>query len=257
MKKDEIRLEPLGGGIRIYVNSDYRFGTDAVLLADFAAPRVRESAADLGCGGGIIPLLWCKQPLQEPILGIDIQNDACHLAEQSAAESGVADRVRFLTLDLRNIRTLKNGGSFDVVTCNPPYRTGGGGIVNPGDARAIARHEITCTLKDVVTAAAYLLKSGGRFCLCQRPERLCDVLLAMRAGGVEPKRLRLVCQRPGAEPWLFLIEGKRGARAGMRVLPMLYLEENGRSSPEMEQIYGDYREAGAAAYQGCPDFEEK
>lgn len=237
----EITTEPLGGGIFINTTKEYRFGTDAILLADFASPRRRDHAADLGSGGGIIPLLWCKNELEHPVLAIEIQAEAVRLAEESARISGASDRINFKNLDLREIRSLKNGGNFDVVTCNPPYRTAGGGIINPDGARAVARHEICCTLEDVCAAAAYLLKFGGRFCLCMRPERLSDVMAAMRANAIEPKRLRLVCQREGEEPWLFLIEGKRGVRPGMRIMPVLYIEQGGAVSKEMEKIYGDYR----------------
>lgn len=237
----EITLEPLGGHIQIQVTDEYRFGTDGVLLAHFAAPKTADKAVDLGTGGGIIPLLWCKGNAPAHIIGIDIQENACRLAAGSAEISGVSDRFQVLCGDLKEIRTLRPAGQATLVTCNPPYRTGGGGIVNPNDARAIARHEIACNLEDVVAAAAYLLNSGGRFCLCQRPERLCDVMALMRQYKLEPKRLRLVCQRMGCEPWLFLIEGKKDSAPGMRIAPPLYIEEDGHSSAEMEEIYGDYR----------------
>lgn len=243
-----ITIEPLGGNIKIQVTDEYRFGTDAVLLAHFAAPRKNDNAVDLGTGGGIIPLLWCKGDAPEHIIGVDIQAPACKLAAGSAEISGVSDRFRVICGDLKEIRTLLPAGESRLVTCNPPYRTGGGGIVNPNDARAIARHEIACKLEDIIAAAAYLLNSGGRFCLCQRPERLCDVMTLMRQYKLEPKRLRLVCQRAGAEPWLFLIEGRKDSSAGMRIAPTLYIEENGQSSAEMEEIYGDYR--ANAGYKG-------
>lgn len=243
-----ITLEPLGRNIQIQVTDEYRFGTDAVLLAHFAAPKKNDRAVDLGTGGGIIPLLWCKGDAPAHIVGIDIQPNACALAAESAKISGVTDRFRVLCGDFKEIRSLLPAGEARLVTCNPPYRTGGGGIRNPNDARAIARHELTCTLADVVAAAAYLLNSGGRFCLCQRPERLCDAMTLMRSHRLEPKRMRLVCQRAGAEPWLFLLEGKKDAGAGLRILPTLYMEENGHSSAEMEEIYGDYREN--AGYKG-------
>lgn len=238
----EFKIEPLGGGVIIHTTPAYRFGTDAILLADFAAPKAGEAAADLGCGGGIIPLLWCRDRQIGPILGLELQEEACRLARRSAEESGVSDRLEILEGDLRQIQALGRSGSCRVVTCNPPYRAKADGLRAPDPARAVARHELTCTLPEVARAAAYLLSTGGRFCLCQRPERLCDAMLALRQADLEPKRLRLVCQRAGAGPWLFLLEGRRGGRPGLRVLPTLYLEEDGRPSREMEEIYGIYRE---------------
>lgn len=244
----DIFTEPLGGDIRILVSSEYRFGTDAVLLSHFAAPRKNDRAVDLGTGGGIIPLLWCKGDSPKSIIGLDIQENACEMARKSVELSGMNERVQIICGDLKNIREYIPVGSADLVTCNPPYRTGGGGILNPNSARAIARHEIACTLRDVISAAATLLNSSGRFCLCQRPERLCDVMSLMREFRLEPKRLRLVCQREGCEPWLFLIEGKKDSAPGMRISPTLYIEKDGRSSPEMEEIYGSYRET--AGWEG-------
>ncbi len=250
MKVEGARLEPLGGGLQIYQTAAYRFGTDAVLLAHFARADQVERALDLGTGCGIIPLLLCKASRPARIVGLEIQQEACYLAERSVQVSGVADRVEIRQGDLRQIRTQFSAESFPLVLCNPPYRSVGGGIQNPDAARAIARHEITCTLEDIAAAAAWLLPTGGRLCLCQRPERLCDAMMYLRAAGLEPKRLRLVCQRLGAEPWLFLLEAKRGAKPGLRVPPTLYLEADGMPSPELEAIYGDYRENAGSARRG-------
>lgn len=238
----ETKLEPLGGGVVIYTTKAYRFGTDAILLADFAAPKAGEAAADLGCGGGIIPLLWCRDRELGPVLGLELQEEACRLARRSAQESGLLDRLEIVKADLRQIRSLGRSGQYRVVTCNPPYRAENDGLRAHDPARAAARHELTCTMGEVAEAAAYLLSTGGRFCLCQRPERLCDVMSALRRADLEPKRLRLICQRMGAEPWLFLLEGRRGGRPGLRVMPTLYLEAGGAPSQEMEEIYGLYRE---------------
>ena len=243
-----MRTEPLGGGIRIYVSDAHHFTTDTILLANFAAVKNGEKVCELGTGCGTIPLLLIRDSLPEHIDALDIQTDAIDQLNKSVAlnlESGIeaAARIRPLCGDLREIRSLLPAGEYDLVICNPPYKLGGSGIVNPEEAKMTARHESACTLDDICEAAKWLLRFGGRFTLCQRPERLTDVLSAMRAHDLEPKRLRFVQGRSDKAPKLFLCEAKRGAKPGyMDVLPALIIEDENGFTEEMKQIYGCYKE---------------
>ncbi len=234
--------EPLAGNRVIYVSRHSRFGTDAVLLADFASPRRSDIAADLCTGGGIIPLLWlCGDAPHAKVFGLEIQGECCALARMSIAENGDSDRFEVLQGDLREVEKHLPRERFSLVTCNPPYFAAGSGFANKSKQRTIARSEVLCDSVDVCRAARYLLKYGGRFCLCQRPERLADVICAMRDQGIEPKKIRLVQQRPGSEPWLALVEGRRGGRSGVKFLPVLMVENgSGEYSEEMRNIYGRY-----------------
>ena len=134
-------------------------------------------------------------------------------------------------------------GSHTLVTCNPPYKAEGAGLKNPDEYHKVARHEVACNLEDIISVGAKLLQTSGRFCLCHRPERLSELMSLMSKYKVEPKRLRLVAQRKGEEPWLVLVEGRRCGNMGLRIEPTLYVEENGEFSPEMIEIYGKYKEA--------------
>lgn len=226
----------------IYVSRDCRFGTDAVLLADFASPKRIDKAADLCTGGGIIPLLWlCGDAPSQKIVGVEIQSECCELARMSVEANGDGGRFEIVQGDLREIAKLLPREQCSLVTCNPPFFAVGAGFANKTEGRSIARSEAMCNAADVCRAAKYLLKYGGRLCVCQRPERLTDVICAMRENGIEPKRLRMVQQRPGSEPWLILVEGRRGGRPGVRFLPVLMVEKaDGRLSDEMRTIYGRY-----------------
>ncbi len=237
------KLQPLGCGIKIYVSSVHRFGTDAVLLADFAEPKLSDKACDLGTGCGIIPLLWCRHDAPESITAIDIQSSACRLAEASVKLNALDDRVKVLNLDLREPdRSLWD--KFTLVTMNPPYKTVTGGLQSPDEERLIARHEVTCTVNDAAQCAARLLKFNGRLCMCHRPERLADLMSAMRENGIEPKRLRIVCQRADSDANLILLEGKKGAKPGMTVEAPLIIEDyDGSYSRRMREIHKDYIEA--------------
>ena len=199
-----------------------------------------DSVCDLCAGCGIIGLLMLRRERPpQSVTAVEIASDAVQLMRHTAEFSSL---THFTPLqgDLREIRTLLPAHSFRLVTCNPPYFPAGSGYLCPEDSRRRARHEQeeSCTIGEVCDAAAWLLQYGGRFCLCQRPERLTDVLLTMRQVGLEPKRLRWVQQRPEKAPWLFLVEGKAGARPGLTVEPPLIVESaDGSYSDEMKRIY--------------------
>ena len=239
----DTHIEPLGNGVKIYVSKSYHFSTDTILLADFSMPKSGKKCVDLGTGCGTIPLLWLKSDRSISVDAVELQKNACELAEKSVELNGFADNMRVINSDLRELRGTLGFGCYDVVACNPPYKQGGTGIKNPESAKLIARHESECTLGDICAAASKLLQFGGRFCVCHRPERLADVMESMREADIEPKRLRLVQQRKSKAPKLFLLEGRKsGNRGFLDVLPTLFIEdENGGFSDEMLAIYGDYK----------------
>ena len=233
----EVRREALSPTVFAWVSPEHRFGSDAFLLAHFARARRRDTVCDLCSGCGIVPLLLARQDPPQRIYAVEIQPEAAALIERGAAESGLDGRIVPVCADLRRLET-PGAESCDLVTCNPPYRPAGSGALSGSEAARIARHEVLCTLEDVCRSAARLLKTGGRFCLCQRPQRLGDVICALRAARLEPKRLRFAAKTPQDPPWLCLIEGRKGGRPGLSVEPVLGMYEDGRFSAEMETVYG-------------------
>lgn len=239
------RTEPFGAGIRIIVSDEHKFWTDTVILADFAQPKKKDKkVCDLGSGCGPIPLIWIRKGISAEITAVEIQENACSMFSRSLKINNIEDRVDIVNSDLRELKGKVEFSSYDLVVCNPPYKADGSGIKSTGDSKIIARHESMCTLDDIACCAKQLLRFSGRFCMCQRPERLCDVISAMRANDIEPKRLRFVQQRKSKPPKLFLIEGRRGGRPGGLVTePVLFIEdETGGFSEEMISIYGQYKE---------------
>ncbi len=212
-----ITLEKISENIGVYISADHRFGTDAALLAEFADPRKADIAVDLGTGCGIIPMLWCKNGNFKSATGVEISQAAAELAARSAAEFS-GGKVQVVCGDIRRIEELLPREKFSLVTCNPPYFKKGSGMERAGE-KGVARHDGECSSEDVARAADYLLKYGGRLCLCQRPERLCDVVCALRERGIEPKVLQSVAKNTETEPWLFLLEAKKGGRPGLKILP--------------------------------------
>ena len=235
------RLEHLGSGISAVVSAEHGFGTDAILLAHFAALKRNDKACDFGTGCGIIPLIWCRNGHEGNITAVEIQAEACEQVQEAVRINALEDKLETLHADIRHLKGLLPTGYYDLVTMNPPYNTADTGAKSSGKAERIARHEVMCSMEDVAAAAADILKFGGRFCLCHRPERLCDVFVALRAAGLEPKRLRMVAHANGKSPKLILVEAKKGGKAGMIIEPQLLLKtDTGEYTDEMKEIYGDY-----------------
>ena len=238
-----IKREPIGEQKFIYVSPHHTFGTDAVLLANFANPKKADKAVDLGTGCGIIAFLMLRDDKCQTAYGVDISAEAIDLVTRTKQEFGFDKFVPVLS-DLKNLKGKVPFGCHTLVTCNPPYKAPGAGIKNPDSVKSVARHEVECTLEDIIAVSAKLLQTGGRFCMCQRPERLAEIMDLMRKYKVEPKRLRLVCKCVGQSPWLVLVEGKRCANAALTIEPTLYVEDgNGNFTEEMIKIYGSYKEA--------------
>ena len=237
----ENSLERLSDAIYIEVSPEHTFGTDALLLAYFARPKNNDTAMDMGTGCGIIPFLWLRNPDQSTVHCLDIQQNAVEQVRRSIERNALQGRLVPHLCDLREIRSQFAAEGFSLVTMNPPYKPVGTGIESKNDSAKIARHEICCNIEDAVKAAAYLLKFGGRFCMCHRPERLADAVCIMRKYSLEPKRLRFVVDKSGEEPFLFLIEGKKNAKPFLRIEPQLQIKtDNGKFTEEMLSVYGSY-----------------
>ncbi len=239
LKKGEQVDDLQYGGLELIQKEDgFRFGVDAVLLADFAAVRRNEYVADLGAGSGIIPILLAGKTEASFITGIEIQEELADMATRSILMNGLGGRAAMICGDIRQAERLLGSGRFDVVVSNPPYIRKAGGIVNPSDSKAVARHEIKCTLQDVIRAAAGLLAEGGRFAMVHKPERLADIICLMRDNSIEPKHLRFVHPSPGKKANIMLIGGIKGGRPELKMMEPLYIyNADGRYSDEIDRIY--------------------
>lgn len=228
------------GGLRVIQRADaFRFGTDAVLLADFAAPRRHDRVCDLGTGTGIIPLLLYARENTISADAVEIQPDMADMAARSMAMNGLNEKIRVLSGDLRSIRTLLPHARYDLVTCNPPYGKAGGTLLNPDASKRLARHEESCAIEDVACAAAWLLQNGGRLCCVFPAARMIELSDAMRKYRMAPKRIRMVHSRVEKVAHLCLMEGMLDARPGLIIEPPLVIyDENNAYTPELRRIYG-------------------
>lgn len=215
------------------------FGMDAVLLSGFAKVKDGATVLDLGTGTGIIPILLEAKTGAAHLTGLEIQADSADMARRSVRLNRLEEKIDIVTGDIKEAEVWFEAASFDVITCNPPYMIGQHGLKNPEDAKAIARHEILCTLQDVAAQTARLLKPGGSFFLVHRPFRLAEIMVTLREYKLEPKRMQLVYPFVDKEPNMVLIEARRGGRPRMTVeKPLIVYREPGEYMPEIYDIYG-------------------
>lgn len=199
------------------------FGIDAVLLSDFVKVRPGENVLDLGTGNGIIPLLLSAKTQAAHITGLEIQEDIVEMARRSVSHNGLNDRIDIVEGDIKEAADIFKPAFFDVITTNPPYMLAEHGLRNPDDSRAIARHEVLCSLDDILRESMKLMQDKSRFYMIHRPFRLTEIMIKMNYYKIEPKRIRFVHPYIDKEPTMVLIEGVRGARPRVTVEPPVVL----------------------------------
>ena len=234
------RLDALGPDGRLKIIQHprlFRFSLDAYLLAAYARPRRGEEVLELGSGNGAVLLLLAARTEAARITGIEIQPVLVEMARRSILINGLAGRIRLYRGDFRHEEALP-AGPFDLVVANPPHIPCGGGTKSPEGVLAVARHELTCTLAEVVQAAAARLRENGRFVLIHRALRLPEILAELAVHRFIPKRLTTVHSRPGRPATWVLLEAGRGARPGLVVTPPLFVREaDGNFTPAMEEVF--------------------
>lgn len=235
------RLDDLQrNGLKIIQKTDgFCFGMDAVLLSGFASVKPGERALDLGTGTGIIPLLLSAKTKGEHFTGLEIQTEIMKMAQRSVALNGLEKKIDIIQGDIKEASRIFGAASFDVVTSNPPYMNDAHGLKNPGDVKAISRHEVLCTLEDVVREGTKALKPGGRFYMVHRPHRLAEIITVMRQYKLEPKRMKFVHPFADKDANMVLIEAVRGGGAWLKLEPpVIVYKEPGVYTDEIYDIYG-------------------
>lgn len=229
----------LNGIFVIQKKAAFRFGVDAVLLANFARIKNGARVIDLCSGTGIVPFIIAGKTKAAHITGLEIQDEMVDMANRTTEYNNLADRIDFVNGDLKNTELLKTFEKADVVTVNPPYKLQNSGIKNIDDKNAIARHEICCNLEDVIKAAKTVMKDNGRLYMVHRPERLADIMCQMRKYKIEPKLIKMVQPSSKKAPNMVLVEGQNNGGAFLKWEPPLFIyAESGKYSDELNEIYG-------------------
>ncbi|NLW23476.1 MAG: tRNA1(Val) (adenine(37)-N6)-methyltransferase [Tissierellia bacterium] len=219
--------------------SRFCYGIDAILLSDFATCKRGSNIMDLGTGTGIIPLRLYSLYNPEKIYGVEIQEEVAKMASRSVSLNKLQYRIEIINMDLRELPSIFDKGTFDVVTSNPPYIKKGAGLINPNEALALSRHEIKCSLDDIIRVSNYLLKDRGRLYLVHRPNRLVDIIWTTRQYKLEPKTIRLVQPKVDASPNLVLLECVKGGNVELKFeRPLVVYNRDGSYTEEIYEIYG-------------------
>lgn len=216
------------------------FGIDAILLAHFArVSNAKQKILDIGTGTGIIPIVMHAIYQKGNFTGVDIQEEMIEMASRSVLLNEIQDDVTMKVMDIKDYKAHYAAGTFDIITCNPPYMKGHAGLKNEHPSKTIARHEVACTLEDIIEGAGYMLKYGGKLCMIHRPHRLVDIFTAMRNNKIEPKVMRMVYPKLGKAPTMVLVEGVKNGNPELRVLPPLFVyNEDGTYTEDINEIYG-------------------
>lgn len=228
-------------GYKLIQNPEvFCFGIDAILLAHFAKVSHKGSKVlDIGTGTGIIPIVMHAIYKRGTYTGIDIQEPMIDMASRSVKLNGIEEDVCMKVVDIKECRTYFKAGSLDLITCNPPYMKGEAGLKNEHPSKTIARHEVACTLEDIISGAGYMLKYGGKLCMIHRPHRLVDIFTSMRQNKIEPKVMRMVYPKIGKAPTMVLVEGVKNGNPELKVAPPLYVyNEDGSYTEDICEMYG-------------------
>jgi tRNA1Val (adenine37-N6)-methyltransferase len=238
--RDETADTLFGGEIQVLQGKKgYRFSIDAILLAGFVWLRRKDRVIDLGTGVGIVPLILSKRGEEAAqIVGVEIQKELAALAKRNVLINGCEDLITIYEVDIKELNDTFSPSSFDVLVTNPPYYGISSGRINPHSQKAIARHEITCTIDDVLQASCYLLKEGGRIFIIYPAQRAVTLLARLQSVSLEPKRIRLIYSREGEDARFILTEAHKGGGEGVEVMPPLFIySAQGSYTPEMETLY--------------------
>ena len=244
--KESERIDDLEyKGLKIIQDRNgFCFGIDSVLLSDFAKNMKKKSVVmDIGTGTGIIGLLLCKKTNLKKIYGIEIQKEVAEMAERSIRLNNLEDRFSILNVNINDVNKYFVNNQIDVVVTNPPYKKNNTGLKNTSESKLISRHEVKCTLEDIIKKSYIILKDLGQFFMVHRAERLVDIMFLLRNNKLEPKEIRFVHSKQNEKPNLVLIKAVKNAKEFLKIdKPLIIYNDNGSYTDEILKIYGKIRD---------------
>lgn len=242
--KENERIDDLEyKGLKIIQNKKgFCFGIDSVLLSDFAKNIKKDAnVLDLGTGTGIISILLCGKTNLKKIIGVEIQKDVYNMAKKSIKLNNLENRFEIINEDIKNLDKIFTPNSFDAIVTNPPYKKNNTGLKNKDKVQLISRHEIMCNIEDIAKISSKLLNSNCSLYMVHRPERVVDIIQALKKYKLEPKIIRFVYPKIEKEPNLILIKATKGAKEFLKVeKPLIVYNDDGTYTKEILEIYNKY-----------------
>ena len=230
---DDLQLD---GMKIIQKKKGFKFGTDAVLLSDFAKDIYSKNTLDLCTGTGIVAFLLHSKTKTKSFFCVEIQEEIADMAKRSVNLNGLDKDISIICDDLKNAVKIFGKRKFDLITCNPPYIRSG--VMNDTDSKTISRHEVLCSLEDIIRVSSELIKTTGKLAMVHKPSRIAELLYLMKKYKIEPKRMRFVHKNEKEPPVLVLVEGHYGAKSDINVMrPLIMYDENQNQTAEMKEIY--------------------
>ena len=240
LKKDEVIDDLEYKGLKIIQNNKwFKYGIDSVLLSDFAKKMKKNSKVlDIGTGTGIISILLSKKTVAKEIIGIEVQKDVADMATRSVELNNLENKIKIINDNILNIEKYFEPEYFDYIVTNPPYQKKDSGLKSENEKQLISRHEVLCSLEDIILKSFKMLKDNGVIYMIHRPERLVDILYLMRENRLEPKEIRFVHSKAGEKPSLVLIKGVKYSGKFLKVLePLIIYKDDGEYTDELLKIY--------------------
>lgn len=240
LKENEVIDDLEFENLKIIQNNNwFKYGVDSVLLSDFAKKiKINSKILDIGTGTGIISILLAKKTNAKEIIGIEVQHDVADMARRSVELNNLENKIKIIEDNILNIEKYYSNEYFDCVVTNPPYQKNNSGLKNENEKKLISRHEILCSLEDIISKSFKLLRDNGSFYMVHRPERLVDILSLMRKYKLEPKEIRFVHSRATEKPVLILVKGIKYSGKFLKVLePLIIYKNNGEYTDELLKIY--------------------
>lgn len=240
LKENEVIDDLEFKGLKIIQNNNgFKFGMDSVILSDFAKNIKNNSKVlDMGTGTGIISILLSGKTKSSKIIGIEVQQEVAEMAKRSVILNNLENKIEIINDNIKNIENYFENNYFDSIVTNPPYQKNNTGLKSEDYKNLISRHEIECSLEDIIKKSFKMLKDKGEFYMVHRPERLVDILSLMRTNKIEPKELKFVYPKISEKPNLVLIKGIKSAKEFLRVeKPLIIYNEDGKYTKELLKIY--------------------
>ena len=243
MLNNDERINEINENLRLIEKKNgLTFGTDAYLLSSFLPSRSKLIGAELGAGTGVISLLALSRKKCAHVYGFEVQDEFASLCQRNAELNGFSDKLTAICKNVRDAGPLDTVKEVDFVFSNPPYMKSDAGKANECEQKNIARHEVCGDINDFCACAKRLLKHGGDFYVVYRPDRMADLIFALRKNGLEPKKMTLIYPNSTTPPCLLLISAKLGAKSGMVTTEPIFIYKDGTS---------EYTERYAKIYESC------